>query len=199
MGRDAKLDGNGSMAAMAALCAALCAGCVPVGGHAEPGPDTAAGGDGSPGYEDASDRGAPDDGSSGDAGIPPSDAAGGSPRDGAPMDRGALDADTSEDSGANGGPDVADGGPCPPDQCPCPANAFVCGDGACVDPALVCDRVEHCGDGSDELGCCAGDGECPLRWRCVETRCVPGCLFDDRCPVEERCRGEVCAGLRGRR
>ena len=34
-----------------------------------------------------------------------------------------------------------------------PSNHWQCGDGLCIERKLVCDQMQHCHDGSDELSC----------------------------------------------
>ncbi|MEZ4437227.1 MAG: SUMF1/EgtB/PvdO family nonheme iron enzyme [bacterium] len=180
-----------------AIGAMLAAGCVPVGGQG--------------GEVDADGPGGRVDGAAGDAG------GSGHARDVGPLaDRGAPDGiDGGEGGDASDGPAVEDAAPavdprdaavdpdagadadpggdaCPEGDCPCPEGRFACANGACVAPEHVCNTVNHCGDRSDEVGCCASDADCALRWRCVEATCERGCLFDDRCPADELCRGEVC-------
>jgi hypothetical protein len=39
----------------------------------------------------------------------------------------------------------------------CPRGFFVCPEGHCLSPRLVCDGIQHCSDGFDETYCCKLD------------------------------------------
>jgi hypothetical protein len=51
----------------------------------------------------------------------------------------------------------------------CFSYEFDCGNGFCVDEAYVCDGVDDCGNGADEIGCgCYTD-----EYECDDGSCVP--------------------------
>ncbi len=82
---------------------------------------------------------------------------------------------------------------CDGGSCRCDDGLFQCGDGACVGLGAVCDRAADCGDGSDEAGCCFGDGDCGLGRICEDNRCEDGCRAHAGCPAGQQCTAGACA------
>eukprot|EP00096_Caligus_rogercresseyi_P010871 TRINITY_DN4093_c0_g1_i1.p1 TRINITY_DN4093_c0_g1~~TRINITY_DN4093_c0_g1_i1.p1 ORF type:complete len:342 (+),score=101.79 TRINITY_DN4093_c0_g1_i1:613-1638(+) len=54
-------------------------------------------------------------------------------------------------------------------DCPeCGDNHFRCQNGQCINGTLLCDKVNHCTDNSDELNCCPGNQfQCVLSKECI--------------------------------
>ncbi|CAL8318102.1 unnamed protein product [Lota lota] len=99
----------------------------------------------------------------------------------------------------------------------CPTSMFQCGSRECLDPALVCNRITNCADGSDEgPGClqqnCSSPAAPRCDHRCVNTPqgarcyCSPGfrhhtsgmsCVDEDECNQGEAVCKHRCLNMPG--
>ncbi|XP_065104474.1 low-density lipoprotein receptor-related protein 8-like isoform X2 [Paramisgurnus dabryanus] len=78
----------------------------------------------------------------------------------------------------------------------CPREEFPCNNHRCISLNLLCDGVDHCGDGSDEISCfnCnTGSNHCVVAAPCIHNRSI--CDGKPDCPNGADEQLDKCTGL----